>query len=499
MNSVQGQAALDLARGRSDVEFFASRWLGIKGNPGQVRWWKACADRADDGFRPRYLTTVVSAGNRAGKTLAMAVVCLHHALYKLGVRPPAGGDQTDAIRWINDPYEWYHVGIQQETAELVHREIAMILQGVHPAQKGRGCPLTKELGKVADFEKKYRGEYLWIKFNPILGGASIHFRTTQDKAKALLGKDMQGISFDEAAFEPHLITIYQEVLNLRRLSTGGPLHFIGTPTEGYNDYSDLWEMGNPENPTRDDQFISFRLSTRDNIGYGLRQEDFDAVVRQQAEYLIPQNVDGYFIESRKAFFSSQGVEACFDSTLEVEDAPKSAHRYVQGCDPGISSDATWALTIDITKRVAMQGVRARKRSGKQTITAVVNMVREGHLLYSSSAQCTTVVDSTGMGGKLFREEFSIIKPLRDFDFGGTKSKKLELLNDLKTIIDKGQIKFPRGGIWEDLRRQLLAYKLDDKKIEQDAVMALAIAVRYAIRNPEKAAANVAFSYFGAAE
>jgi hypothetical protein len=147
----------------------------------------------------------------------------------------------------------------------------------------------------------------------------------------------------------------------------------------------------------------------------------------------------------------------------------------------------------------MQGVRARKRSGKQTITAVVNMVREGHLLYSSSAQCTTVVDSTGMGGKLFREEFSIIKPLRDFDFGGTKSKKLELLNDLKTIIDKGQIKFPRGGIWEDLRRQLLAYKLDDKKIEQDAVMALAIAVRYAIRNPEKAAANVAFSYFGAAE
>lgn len=499
MNPVNAQTANDLARGRGDIEFFASRWLGIKGNPGQVAWWKACADRAEDGFRPRYLTTVVSAGNRAGKTLAMAVVCMHHALYKLGVRPPEKGNTSDAGRWINDPYEWYHVGIQQETAELVHREISMILQGAHQAQGGRGCPLTSELGKIADFEKKYRGEYLWIKFSPIVGGASIHFRTTQDKAKALLGKDMQGISFDEAAFEPHLITIYQEVLNLRRLSTGGPLHFIGTPTEGINDYADLWEMGNPENPGRDDQFISFRLSTRDNIGFGLRQEDFDAVVRQQAEYLVPQNIDGYFIESRKAFFSSQGIEASFDTTLELEDAPKSAHRYVQGCDPGISSDATWALTIDITSRSSMRGVRARKRGGKQTITAVVNMVREGHLLYNSGAQCTTIVDSTGMGGKLFREEFSIIKPLRDFDFGGTKSKKLELLNDLKTVIDKGQVKFPRGGVWEDLRRQLLAYKLEDKKLEQDAVMALAIAVRYAIRNPEKAAANVAFSYFGAAE
>lgn len=499
MRKIDGETALDLARGRSDIEFFATRWLGINGNPGQVRWWKACSDRADDGYRPKYLTTVVSAGNRAGKTLAMAVVCLHHALYKLGIRPPTPGDPQDALRWINDPYEWYHVGIQQETAELVHREIAMILQGGHPAQSDRGCPLTSDLGKIADFEKKYRGEYLWIKFSPILGGASIHFRTTQDKAKALLGKDMQGISFDEAAFEPHLVTIYQEVLNLRRLSTGGPLHFIGTPTEGYNDYSDLWEMGNPDNPMRDPQFISFRLSTRDNIGYGLRQEDFDAVVRQQVEYLVPQNIDGFFIESRKSFFSAVGVEACFDNALELEESPKSAHRYVQGCDPGISSDATWALTLDITNRKQLKGVRARKRGGKQTITSVVNMVREGHLLYSSGAQCTTVVDSTGMGGKLFRQEFAIIKPLRDFDFGGTKSKKLELLNDLKAIIDKGMIKFPRGGAWEDLRRQLLAYKLEDRKLEQDAVMALAIAVRYAIRNPEKAAANVAFSYFGVAE
>jgi hypothetical protein len=127
------------------------------------------------------------------------------------------------------------------------------------------------------------------------------------------------------------------------------------------------------------------------------------------------------------------------------------------------------------------------------------MVREGHLLYNSGAQCTTIVDSTGMGGKLFKEEFSIIKPLRDFDFGGTKSKKLELLNDLKAVVDKGQIKFPRGGPWEDLRRQMLSYKLDDRKIEQDAVMALAIAVRYAIRNPENAVATHTFSYFGASE
>ena len=499
MKPLDNDIARDLARGRNDITFFAERWLGVRGNPGQVRWWEACAERDDTGYRPRYITTVVSAGNRAGKTLAMAVVCLHHALYKLGLASPDASDPQSYKRWSDTPYEWYHVGIQQETAELVFREIETLLGGSHPAQKGRGCAIIKELGKVIDTQKRYRGEYAWVKFNPVVGGASIHFRTTQDRAKALLGKDMNGISFDEAAFEPHLLMIYQEVLNLRRLSTGGPLHFIGTPSEGINDYAELWEKGNLENPARDEKFISFRLSTRDNIGYGLTQENFDDVVRQQADYLIPQNIDGYFIEARDAFFWSQSVLALY-KVLEDDVKPVRNHRYIQGVDPGISHDATWAITLDLTERNKIRGVRIRKRGGKQSISAVVNMVREGHLLYSQDgAFCTTIVDSTGLGGRLFQQEFSMIRPLRGFDFGGTKAKKVELLNDLKAVIDKGQLELPMGGPWDELRRQLLIYKLDDKKLEQDAVMALAIAVRHALRNPEKGVENPSFTYFGASD
>jgi hypothetical protein len=228
---------------------------------------------------------------------------------------------------------------------------------------------------------------------------------------------MNGVSFDEAAFEPHLVMIYQEVLNLRRLSTGGPLHFIGTPSEGINDYAELWERGNPENPAKDEKFISFRLSTRDNIGYGLTQDNFDDVVRQQAEYLIPQNIDGFFIEARDAFFWSQSILASY-RTLEDDLKPTKNHRYVQGVDPGISHDATWAITLDITERGKLRGVRVRKRGGKQGISAVVNMVREGHLLYSQDgAFCTTIVDSTGLGGRLFQQEFSMIRPLRGLRSG----------------------------------------------------------------------------------
>ncbi len=495
---VNSDAARDLAAGRNNPIFFAKRWLGIDLHEGQKQWVEGIAARDESGWRPKYLTTVCSAGNRAGKTLGMAVAVFHSAFYKLGVQPP-DGTQKDAMRWQSAPYEWYHVGIQQETAELVHREVSMILEGGHPAQKGRGCPLIAEIGKVVEHTKKYRGEYLWLQFHPLVGGANIHFRTTQDKAKALLGKDMNGISFDEAAFEPHLMQIYQEVLNLRRLSTGGQLHFIGTPTEGINDYADLWEMGNTANPDRDPQFFSFRLSTRGNVGFGLAPDTFDAILRQQAEYLIPQNIDGYFIEASDAYFSSTSVDSCFVDELPAEQPPAARRKYVQGCDPGLLSDSTWAITLDNTEKNGIIGVRARTRTGKQTIQAVVNMVREGHLLYNQDSTCTTILDETGFGGKMFKQEFSIIKPLRGYDFGGTKAKKLELLSDLKATMDKKMIRFPRTGIWMQLRRQLLAYKLDDKKLEQDAVMALAVAVRHALRNQHSYVENPVFTYFGGSD
>lgn len=489
----EGEVFADFRRGTLDIAYFAERWLGVQGHPGQKQWWRACVERDENGWSPRYLTTVVSAGNRAGKTLALAIIVLHHAIYKLGVRPPKPGDVADAERWVRAPYQWYHVAPTQGQAELVHQEIVRLLTGAHPAQQGRGCPLTTTFGQIADFSKKYRGEYLWIVVNPLFGGGEIHFRTTQEKAKALLGIDMNGISFDEAAFELYLTTIYQEVLNLRRLSTGGPLHFIGTPSEGTIEYRDIWESGNPTNPERDPRVISFRLSTRDNVGFGITDANFEAILRQQEPYLVPQNIDGEFIEATDAYFNTEAVEACFVDTPD-EAPPVRDHRYAQGVDPGIASDATVALTLDYSARPLLVGVRFRRSHGHQTLPAVVNLVREGHLLYSQDgARCTTLADATGLGGKMFMQEFAIIKPLRAFDFAGTKAKKLELLADLKAVIDRGNLRLPKQ--WTQLRRELLGYKLDDRRLTQDCVMALAIAVRHATRNNPDAAPTADFSFF----
>jgi hypothetical protein len=66
---------------------------------------------------------------------------------------------------------------------------------------------------------------------------------------------------------------------------------------------------------------------------------------------------------------------------------------------------------------------------------------------------------------------------------------------MKRVIESGRIAFPSTGKWLWLRRQLLGYKLDDRKIEQDAVMALAVAIDVAKRNAGRMTASVPFDYF----
>jgi hypothetical protein len=472
--------ARDFMRARWDVDFFCERFLGFRPHPGQSRLFEQYLKRDMSRWMARYLTICTAAGNRAGKTLAIAVVVLHSTIFKMGLKPPNPLDEHDVYRWQRAAYEWYHFGIHGEVCELLFIEITRLLMGTHEAQK-HGCPLVDLLGPAtADWSKKHRGEYLMIVMHPLLGGGVIHFRTTGERAIASLGKDMHGISFDEAAFEPHFDFIFNEVLHFRRLGTGGQMFLIGTMTEGLTEFSDKWEEGNPDNPLKKGDAISLRISTRENIGFGIDQHMFDRLIADYPPYLIPQNIDGYAIEARDSFFGAQTVDAAFRIDLPELEAAKPGHRYAHGVDPALTYDSTWGIVLDATTS-PIRGVRIDRKDGRQTSLSVSALATDQHYAYSTDrTQVVSGVDATGYGGKLFRE--SLPFPAKMVEFGGQKGVKLRMLSSLKTALEKGELILPRVGLWLVLRRQLLAYKLDDRKIEQDAVMALAVAwsmTRYA--------------------
>lgn len=488
----------DLPKGRWDIPFFAERFLGITTNPGQNRFFDEIVKRDLTGWRAGYLTLCATSGNQAGKTLGMAIAILHSCIYKMNKQAPDYQSEGSIRAWMREPYDWYHFGIQQEVADLVFFQMAQLFESRHPAQKGTDCPLTTDLGpEIVDYSKKERGEYQWVRFNPVIGGAEIHFRSTTEKAIGTLGKSMHGVSMDECGFENNLPFIINEVFHLRRIATGGQLFLISTPSEGFTAFSDEWEKGNPKNPLRTPGHMSVRLSTRENVGYGIDSDTFAALVASMPPELIPQNIDGEFIQGSKSFFNSAAIDAAFDPNLPPKTIAITDNRYIHGIDPALTYDNTFSIVLDVTDRNNVIGVDIKRLTGKQQTISVVGLAHDQHASYSvNGATCTTGVDVTGYGGKIMREMLSGIPGLRSVEFGGSPKNKHKLLMDTKALIEKGQIKFPREGLWLELRRQLLAYRLADRKLSQDAVMALAIAVKLVVRTPAGGTtSSLPFSYF----
>ena len=491
--------AATFAAARWDIPLFARAVLGVELHPGQVRMAEAFIARTESGYKPAYLTICISAGNRAGKTLALAICVLHSVVYKHGLQPPDLTSKGAMQRWLRAPYHWWHFGILTEVADLVWTEMAQLLQGTHEAQRRTGgeCPLLEAWGPdVIVWDKKENSAYHWLKVSPILGGGEVHFRTTSERAFGQLGRDMNGISWDECAFDNNMEFVVNEVLNMRRLSTGGQMVLISTPTEGITQFADVWQLGDPLAPDRSPNRLSLRISTRDNVGFGIEQDTFDRLLSQVPVQLIPQNIDGYFIEGRSQFFATASIEAAFKTEMPTDVGPKKNHQYVQGVDPAISYDASWSLVLDVTKP-QWTGVNASRRSGRQTAESLVALATMAHLAYNGAgASCHTAIDATGFGGKVFRSLLSGISPVSAVEFGGRRGVKMKMLSNLRTALDTGKLVFPRSGPWLQLRRQLLGYRVIDKGLDTDAVMALAVAVYQAHRLVGQNTKPPAFDYFG---
>jgi hypothetical protein len=493
---VSGAFAHDIARGRWDIEFFAARFLGVTLHPGQIEFAHAVLMRDMTGWRPRYFDIALAAGNRAGKTLIETICHFHSTFYKLGLPPPRLSSRSSLAKWTAQAYEWYHLAIAQETSELAYIELRRLLQGNHEAQKN-GCPLTQELGpQVVEMDKKYRSEYLWAQIHPVFGGGTIHYRTTGEKAIGSLGKDMNGISYDECGFDPNFEFVVNEVLHMRRLSTGGQLWLVGTATEGLTAFADAWYEGDPTAPDRKQDKMSLRMSTRQNVGFGIDEAVFDRLVSQMPVELVPQNIDGEFLEGKSSFFAQSAVDAAFVEGYPLAIAALPSHRYVQGVDPALTFDSTWSIVLDVTNHDHVFGVNAQHQTGRTTGPVIAALVTNQHMAYTGKGvSCMTGVDTTGFGGALFRDSLPI--PIRSVEFGGTRGKKLKLLIDLKRALETSKVKFPREGPWLTLRRQLLGYRLDDKKLQTDAVMALAVAWSMVKFVPANGVRSAPFDYFGA--
>lgn len=486
----------EFERCKWDPVRFARVFLGIRLHPGQKKMVEAYIARTDSRWRALYYWIMVAAGNRAGKTLALSIIILHSCVYRIGLQPPKSNDAVELKRFGSLPYHWWHFAVEQAPAEQVFTEIVNLLGGSHPAQKN-GCPWADAVGGAEKIAKatetaglgwttggpKERGEYAWIVFAPELGGAQVHFRSTKAKALSAIGMNMHGLSFDEAGLQesPTLRYLLEEVMHARRLSTGGQFIIISTPSaDTSTEFEDLWYTGDPEDPFRDKRRFSMTMSTRDNIGYGIDREAFDALIAHQPQHWIDQNIDGKFIQAAGVWFNSNSVRAAFKDDLPEAQEPHAGGVYAHALDPGLK-DKCWSMVMEYGADGVLTGVSLDRQEGKQTTKGIIELGARDHERFAKVAgkdKIETGVDSTALGGHMFMDLLhERIPTARPVEFGGVIKTKRQLLSDLRTAFDEGRIRLPASGYWAEVQKQCLNYKLADRKLEQDLVMCLAIIVK----------------------
>lgn len=457
-----------LDKGR-DLVYFSEEILGIELNRAQRRWFARVASK--DGWENKVVVHV--AANQIGKTLGVAIILLWAGLYKVGV------DRTDPEKWFASPYVWFHVAPTQQQAYLPLKDMSLIIQGVHPAQRKK-CLLPREMVSAVKLEQYYDGLQFW-------NGAQIQFRTTEDKAKALQGRRAAGISYDECAFEDHLKSVVNETLMMRLISTGGPLLLVSTPN-GINDYYEIVQSIIQTGTEIDDKVwttdegwaVVWSVIT-DNVGYGISADVVERMERDLDETTKEQQLRGAFLEPAEAFFTPTApIVSAFKRLPEVV-PPVAGHKYVFFWDPSVASDPTAVIGLDVTK-TPWQGVYFKHYPKPLPITQLLMEIQGLHALYNSEtnrmerSRAMTGYDATSMGGQMLRQQLTRITPSRPLNFGGP-STKINILTNLRAALAQGKVVIPES--WTRLQREVLNYRLKDDKLAQDCVMALAGAVEIA--------------------
>jgi hypothetical protein len=457
-----------------DFRVFAEEILGIRLNKAQLRLVPIL--EVDSALREwAFKELVVVAANQIGKTLIQAAIMLWACTYKIGV------PGTDMTRWEREPYLWIHLGPVQQQAYHAHKDAKLLVKGEHPAQAGRMPAAIKKAFSGMIHQTKIENYYDGFSF---FNGAQIMFRTAEHKAEAVLGYRAAAISVDEAAFVDYLTEVKNTVLMMRLIASGGPILMFSTPN-GMNDFFDqadsirndgheiadmVWQDGH--------RYLAWAVIT-DNLGYGIDQEEIDRMESNLNPTTKEQQLRGAFLEPAEAFFVPQKpILEAFVTSLPHESPPVPGHQYAIFYDPSVASDPTAAIVLDVT-HMPWEGVYFGHWEKPMEIQTLVGEMYRIHHQYHNHSDRNVIsppsravlgFDATSMGGAVMKQLLGPISPKRPVNMAGQPTKKVAALTNLRDRLTNGQIILPAS--WVRLRQELLNYRLKDKGIKQDAVMAL---------------------------
>lgn len=282
----------------------------------------------------------------------------------------------------------------------------------------------------------------------------------------ILGHALAGVLVDECAYIKDYENIENNVLRMRLADMGGSIFRISSPNGRnhlYNYYmKGVRKAGKPFDP----KYFSYRLTTYDNPF--ISREFIEEQRSRMIPELFQQNVLAQFV-SLSTMFPMEVIQNLYmDSDWKIPEPAKAGHTYVAGVDLGAARDPTEFVVWDITTKPyrVVHYDYIHNKSWPQVRAWVAAK-------YGMYMPAQTFIDATGVGApiaqQLIEEDHLSAVP-----FVISEPSKVDMLVRLQDAAQRQSFQFPLNEMTKKIVEQMSFYKLQDKKIKQDSVMALAL-------------------------
>jgi len=437
----------------------------LKKHEGQRKWMR-------EAFAP---INVLVPGNRFGKS---TVTAMRHLWFAFTRFMPRGSHMGSHV-----PYQTISLAYSSEQAKIVFGMIRAIVSSE------LFSPFVKDI-KESPYPKI-----------TLFNDSIIHVRSAHDGGKYVDGFEYRYMSLDEAGYIDDLKGLVNGVL-IMRLAGGGILDMLGTP-KGISSNGLYWYASRALSSAP--RYYGMRGSIYDNPF--LPEADIrmrDRLIAASDPKMRQQVIYGDFVDYSGLAFSHDSRENMFRRGMPVHEDPLEDHKYVQAWDLGRQTDFTVGFTLDITvepwRSVDFQ--RLNKVPWESIYTLIKDKAVEYDVDYPR-------IDATGPQGDVIEEElYKRERPVDAFRMSSS-AKKLDLINTLQTVMDweRKQVRVepwtdengfeqtipimeepdPQTDMWGLLRvppipvviDEFGVYRLDDRKLQQDTVIALAMAAHRA--------------------
>lgn len=466
---------------RSDPVVFAEKLLGMRLHEGQKRYLRRTALKQDRIF-------IMTCANRWGKSVLISILQLWYLFNKFGI------DNSDVEAWEKAEYRTANIAPHSALTEPVFKTIHQIMTSSFGIRKDGKLTVNECIIGWFYIPDRTLNTPPYKQF--FHNNSYIEHRSLGgDQGDSLQGKPYGLVTYDEGGRSDHLENEVDDAIKPRLFDWKAALHILSTPSQESKSTLAFYKM-------YQDGLVGIN-QTYTQTG-SIRENTFFSPEEIQAQYdfnadnpLKEQVLEGKFIFGGSTLFKLDDILAAQDPSLDDGIRKIEGHNYVIGTDTAVGSDEMVHMVIDITEKpyglVRSVASKGNSKSPQRHLNDFIDLCEayyDGgnlkHMLETWNGESVRFYEDLPPWIQVLTQCYGSWQPskLRTDNDNPLKSKpantkKSEILLALLKLLSSRELKIyrkdPNVTNKSDLTQQLQIYREDDKKLQTDRLMALALA------------------------